>query len=198
MIRAVRDERFKYLRNFNPDKGYYLPLTYREQMPAMRDLLRLRDRGQLTPEQAQWFRESKPLEELFDTEADPHELNNLAEDPLYADKLLELREELDRWMEEIEDLGEVPEPELIASMWPGLEQPVTAAPAATRRYGKVELQSETNGAQLGYQLLGAEQEIGRTWHVYTEPVTVPDDRRLVAVAHRIGYRPSSMVEVLGQ
>ena len=198
MIRAVRDERFKYLRNFNPERGYYLPLTYREQMPAMRDLLQLRDRGLLTPDQAQWFRESKPLEELFDTELDPHELNNLAEDPAYADKLLELREELDRWMFEIEDLGEIPEPQLIANMWPGLEQPETATPAATSQYGKVVLQSDTDGAQLGYQLLAPEQEIGRSWQVYTEPVLVPDNMRLVAVAHRIGYKPSSMVEVLGQ
>ena len=63
-IRAVRDDRFKYLRNYHPERGYYLPLTYREQMPIMQELLRLRDQDGLTEAQSQWFRESKPAEEL--------------------------------------------------------------------------------------------------------------------------------------
>ncbi|MCZ6640061.1 MAG: sulfatase, partial [Gammaproteobacteria bacterium] len=91
MIRAVRDERFKYLRNFRPDQGYYLPVAYREQMASMQELLRLRDIDGLSEEQAQWFRETKPHEELFDTWNDPHELNNLASDPEYAGKLEELK-----------------------------------------------------------------------------------------------------------
>ena len=64
-IRAVRDKRFKYLRNFNPEKPYYLPLTYREQMPVMQELLRMRDAGQLNETQVQWFRTSKEEEELL-------------------------------------------------------------------------------------------------------------------------------------
>ena len=47
MIRAVRDGRFKYLRNFRPDRPYYLSVVYREQMGSMRELLRLRDAGRL-------------------------------------------------------------------------------------------------------------------------------------------------------
>jgi arylsulfatase A-like enzyme len=43
MIRAVRDKRYKYLRNFYPEKGYYLPLAYREQIASMQVLLRMRD-----------------------------------------------------------------------------------------------------------------------------------------------------------
>ena len=46
-IRAVRDARFKYLRNYNLDKAYYLPLPYREQMPIMQELLRLNEQGTL-------------------------------------------------------------------------------------------------------------------------------------------------------
>ena len=85
----------------------------------MQELLRLRDAGKLTEYQAQWFRETKDEEELFDTQNDPHELHNLANDPQYADKLKELRAECDRWMEEIDDRGLVNEAELIAQMWPG-------------------------------------------------------------------------------
>jgi arylsulfatase A-like enzyme len=71
-IRAARDHRFKYLRNYYPERPYYLPVVYREQMASMQELLRLRDEGKLTDAQAQWFRGSKPAEELFDTHADPH------------------------------------------------------------------------------------------------------------------------------
>ncbi len=195
-IRAVRDKRYKYLRNFRPERGYYLPLTYREQMPIMQELLRLDRVGQLNAAQSQWFRLEKPEEELFDTLADPHELNNLAADPELQDKLLELRTELERWMDEIDDQGLVPEPELIATLWPELQQPVTAIPQAQRRYGRVELTSDTEGAQIGYQLLEPDEQFSNRWQVYKEPVTVPANQRLVAIAHRIGYRPSNTVEVV--
>lgn len=195
-IRAVRDKRYKYLRNFNPDQPYYLPLTYREQMPIMQELLRLNRSAGLNEFQAQWFRSEKEEEELFDTETDPHELVNLASDPNHENKLLELRGELSRWMEEINDQGLLSEPDLIESMWPNLTQPVTAPPVAERRYGRVELQSATEGAQIGYQLLGPEDPYTRNWEVYTQAITVPQDQRLIVIAHRIGYQPSSMVEII--
>ena len=84
MIRAVRDKRFKYLKNFNPEKPYYLPLAYRENMEVMQELLRMRDKGELDENQSLWFRETKKVEELFDTENDPHELKNISLDPAYA------------------------------------------------------------------------------------------------------------------
>ena len=194
-IRAVRDERFKYLRNYYPERGYYLPLTYREQMPIMQELLRLKDQDDLTEAQSQWFRESKPSEELFDTLADPHELTNLALDPAYSDKLLELRAELDRWLSGFDDTGMMPEPDLINEIWPGMEQPVTSSPTASRQYGRIVLSSLTPGANIGYQMLGPEENFGSTWQVYTEPLELLPGMRLIAIAHRIGYQPSSMIEL---
>ena len=194
-IRAVRDDRFKYLRNYHPEQGYYLPLTYREQMPIMQELLRLRDQNGLTEAQSQWFRENKPAEELFDTLADPHELTNLALDPAYSDKLLELRAELDRWLSGFDDKGMMPEPDLINEIWPGMEQPVTSSPTASRQYDRVVLSSLTPGANIGYQMLGPAEEFGSTWQVYTEPLELLPGMRLIAIAHRIGYKPSSMIEL---
>ena len=194
-IRAVRDDRFKYLRNYHPERGYYLPLTYREQMPIMQELLRLRDQGGLTEAQSQWFRESKPAEELFDTLADPHELTNLALDPAHSDKLLELRAELDRWLSGFDDKGMIPEPDLINEIWPGMEQPVTSSPTASRQYDRVVLSSLTPGANIGYQMLDPAEEFGSTWQVYTEPLELLPGMRLIAIAHRIGYQPSSMIEL---
>jgi arylsulfatase A-like enzyme len=206
MIRAVRDHRFKYLRNFNPEVSYYLPLSYREQMPLMQELLRLRDAGELDNVQAQWFRPTKAEEELFDTENDPHELRNLATDPSYADKLAELRTELHRWMEEIDDKGLVPEPEFIESIWPGMVQPATSAPIGKMQNGQISLRSDTEGASIGYRFLDASEtespagaigSTGGAWQVYTEPIHMESRTRLVAIAHRLGYKPSEEVIVGG-
>ncbi|MBT8147713.1 MAG: sulfatase, partial [Gammaproteobacteria bacterium] len=194
-IRAVRDNRFKYLRNFQPDRPYYLPLSYREQMPIMQELLRLRDSGQLTPEQAQWFRARKEVEELFDTARDPHELNNLAQDPRYRDKLLEMREELARWMTAIDDPGAMPEQELIEQMWPEMVQPTTAEPTISRQGNLISLASDTEGANLGYQILASDDEPGQTWQVYLEPLKLMAGQRLIVIAHRLGYQPSATVVV---
>ena len=194
-IRAVRDQRFKYLRNFRPEQGYYLPVAFREQMPIMQELLRLRDEGRLDAAQQQWFRPSKPPEELFDTHADPHELHNLADDPAYHDQLVELRAALDQWMTATADQGHVPEGELIEGFWPGWQQPVTAAPVAERADGVIALRSATEGASIGYQILRAGEAPSERWQVYTAPVPLRPGEHLRAVAHRIGYAPSAAVEV---
>lgn len=194
-IRAVRDRRYKYIRNFRPDKGYYLPLSYREQMPAMQEMLRLRDAGRLDSAETLWFRQQKPKEELFDTQSDPYELNNLAEDPAHADKLNELREEYERWAEEVPDFGLMPEQAYLDLIWPDREQPVTMPPKSSWEDGKLRLESATNGASIGYQVLEKDERPGHTWEVYEEPFTAVPDRHIVAVAHRIGYQPSDTVAV---
>jgi N-sulfoglucosamine sulfohydrolase len=196
MIRAVRDKRFKYLRNYHPDRPYYLPVTFREQkLPSMRDLLRHREEGKLNTYQAQWFRPGKPEEELFDCQADPHELHNLAADPAYAEKLKEMRTALAGWQRQYGDLGFVPEKELISRFWPGWQQPVTQAPQFSYTESKVTLQTQTDGASLGYQVLPAGMApANREWQVYTGPVAVKPGEIVHAQAHRIGYKPSEVVE----
>lgn len=112
-IRVVRDQRFKYIRNYRPEQGYYLPVEYRERIPTMQELLRLKAAGQLNEYQAQWFREHKEPEELFDCLRDPHELKNLADDPGYTVQLQAMRTEMDRWLTDIGDQPNLPERELI-------------------------------------------------------------------------------------
>ncbi|MEO1449095.1 MAG: sulfatase [Bacteroidota bacterium] len=193
-IRAVRDNRYKYLRNFNPERGYYLEVKYREQMVAMQELLKGREAGTLTPEQAQWFRESKPEEEVFDTQADPHELRNLADDPAYAAKLAKLRAECERWLNAVGDKGEIPEPDLIRQMWGGTTAPLTTAPAVTLDNNKLSLSNRTEGASMGYQI-GA--QTGR-WTPYTGPVEVDPAQSIRVIAHRLGYTPSEVVHLGGR
>lgn len=188
-IRAARDKQYKYLRNFQPERGYYLPLDYREQMATMQELLRLRDAGELNEFQSQWFRSSKPEEELFDTWADPHELGNLADDPAHAEKLAEFRLVLQQWMDETGDMGFVPENDLIERFWPGREQPITATPVVRQGGGTVSITSATEGASIGYRLPGDEAP-GKGWRVYTEPLHLEPGTHIEIVAHRLGYTPS--------
>jgi hypothetical protein len=191
MIRAVRNHRFKYLKNFRTEQGYYLPVSYREQMPVMQELLRMRDAGELDEYQAQWFRPRKVEEELFDTENDPFELHNLAADPQYADRLAELRAECERWMAAIDDKGLMPEPDFIASLWPDDRQPQTMAPTASTQNSRVTLTCGTDGASIGYQVLAIGDSLANTWQVYTEkPIALDPGERVIAVAHRLGYLPS--------
>lgn len=84
------------MRNLAPQTSYYLPLKYRDQMPPMQELLRLRETGELTEAQALRFRAEKPDEELFDTDNDPRELKNLVDDPEFAEELDRLRAEYER------------------------------------------------------------------------------------------------------
>ena len=111
-IRAVKSKRFKYIRNYNINKPHALPIGYRNQMPLMKHLNKLNDSNMLSPEQKLWFQVPKNPEEFYDLENDPFELNNLIGDNNYSNELNNLRKQLDNWMEEINDLGHMPEKEL--------------------------------------------------------------------------------------
>ena len=192
-IRAVKNKRYKYVRNYRPEQAYYLPVVYREKIPTMQELLRLRDAGQLNEAQAQWFRSSKPEEELFDTLLDPHELNNLADDPRYADVLNELRAENVRWLSAIGDKPNYPERKLIDHLWQGANiKPKTEAPTVKLKEGMVVVSSETKGATISYQVIRKDVE-QNTWELYQRPVEMFKDSCYKVIAHRLGYQESNVV-----
>ena len=112
-IRAVRDRRFKYIRNFQPELPYAQRISYMEEMPTMQEWRRAHAAGELSGPSKLFFAERKPAEELYDTDNDPHEIRNLASDPDWAEQLNTMRQALDDWMESTGDLGAVPERELI-------------------------------------------------------------------------------------
>jgi N-sulfoglucosamine sulfohydrolase len=100
--RAVRSERFKYIRNFYPD----LPATPSAdgvRSPTYRRTLALRGEGKLTPPQQNIFLAPRPTEELYDCQTDPHEIVNLANDPRHASTLKKLRRALDSWQRDTND-----------------------------------------------------------------------------------------------
>lgn len=196
-LRAVRDYRFKYIRNFLPEQAYYQPIPYREQMASMRELLRLKEQGGLDSIQLQWFATGGGGEALFDTQTDSLELRNLAGEPEYADILEELRGELRRWMQATGDLGMVPEQEYLGRIWPEGAQPATETPLVEASDGKLLLESDTPGAAIGYQWLKPGQKPETPWTPYTGPIPIQSGKELVARAHRIGYLRSGEVRWQG-
>ncbi|WP_437204951.1 sulfatase family protein [Planctomicrobium sp. SH664] len=111
-IRSVRTADFKYIRNGYPARPHLQPNRYKDSKPIVRQLRKLHEEGKLNDLQERLlFSESRPAEELYDLKSDPYETVNLAADPKYQTQLLELRQRLDRWQEETNDLGRVPESE---------------------------------------------------------------------------------------
>ena len=191
-VRAVRDRRFKYIRNYRPDQPRYQDIDYRKQMAAMQDILRRRDEGRLDPAQALWFQPTKPPEELYDTESDPHEVRDLAGDPAHRPHLERLRAALDGWLLEIGDRPGRPETELIETMWPAGAQPKTAAPAIAWRDGRVAIEAPTAGSAIAYEVDGLGFRPGH-WLLYTGPVAARSGAVITATANRVGYAPSPEV-----
>ena len=112
-IRTVRTKQYQYIRNFHPELPYAQVNAYNEQNPTMRVWRQLHSEGKLSGPPEAFFAPTKPREELYDTDADPDEIHNLAADPKYKATLERMRGALDKWIKEAKDLGEVPEEELV-------------------------------------------------------------------------------------
>ncbi|MCT4646835.1 MAG: sulfatase [Carboxylicivirga sp.] len=98
-IRSVRSKKFKYIRNFYPERPYTQYNTYKKtSYPTLTLMQVLYKNGKLTPEQAQFMKEKRPYEELYDLENDPYELYNLAANKEYEMDLKKLREKLNQWL----------------------------------------------------------------------------------------------------
>ena len=113
IIRMARDKRFKYIRNYEPLKTYYQYMNTPEKGKTMADLRRLHEEGKLPPAAEYYFSSSKPVEELYDTWNDPHEINNIAEDPKHTKTLKKLRQSHLNWVKSTRDTGLIAEPILV-------------------------------------------------------------------------------------
>ena len=209
MMRAARDTRFLYIRNFSPELPYAGHIVYRNQSGIMQELLRLQADGALSGAAALWMRHRRPAEELYDTAADPHQVNDLSADPAHGATLERLRGAVTAWMDRIRDQGLINEAEMIARMWPGGVQPETAQPyillrrsldAATRAEtialdGPAEaiIYMPTQGASIGYT---TEEGPGARWRLYTGPIRVTAPLTLRARAIRYGYKESPEARVV--
>mgnify|MGYP005834486739 CR=1 FL=1 len=117
-IRTVRDARYRYIRNFTPDRPFLSPNAYKERSYPVWNLIKeLAAAGKLDPVQAALAAPTMPAEELYDLQADPYETRNLVGSPVaeHQEALRRLRAALEKWLDETHDAGAQFEPPEVAA-----------------------------------------------------------------------------------
>ncbi len=197
LIRVVRDRQFKYIRNYMWHLTRGQDISYMNEMPTMQEMRRLHAEGKLRGPQMQYFEPTKPIEELYDTAADPHEVNNLAGDPKYKDVLERLRQVHNQWYRETLDVGLIPEPIFDEMKRPEGKFEKTADPVFIRQTGTPEeggtvtIACSTQGASIAWRV-GGDPKAGTGWKLYTRRVRLKPQQVLYAKACRIGFRDSGV------
>ena len=113
MSRAIRDQQYRYIRNYMPHRIYGVHNNYQWNAPSMQSWERAFLAGECDAVQS-IFWNPKPAEELYDSENDPWEVNNLAADPAYRETLEQMRAAHDALVCDILDAGFIPEGEYAA------------------------------------------------------------------------------------
>ena len=139
MVRTVRDERYRYIRNYAPHRPYGQHQAFEWQMESYRAWETEHLAGRLNATQERFFQE-KPAEELYDVVADPDQINTLIDAPAHRERIAAMRAALDAHLLAINDNGFIPESSPIegydASRGPGaypLQRVMQVADAAIRR-----------------------------------------------------------------
>jgi N-sulfoglucosamine sulfohydrolase len=218
MVRSVRDGRYRYVRHYEPDQPYVQWVPYRNVHPAMAELLRRDAANELTDAQARWMQDTRPVEELYDLHRDPHELENLADDPGHAETLDRLRSALDDWRDRVGDrrAAAESETEMRRRVWPDGDQPTTATPQfvpnAPGNRGRRTVEGDssfeapatmslfcaTQGAAVGYVVdpPAESTEEEPHWRLYTGQIDLPvgEKTTIRTKAVRYGYAESPVRE----
>lgn len=198
-IRIVRDNQFLYVKNYHVELPKYKNVSYRLSIPMMNTILDLHQQNLLNKAQEYWF-QPKQEEELYDCLNDPLQLNNLVNNPAYTNKLVELRSACKIQFEDKLDYGKYYESDLINLMWPNGIQPETAAVVINRKKNKISLTSDTKGASISYLILNpaSKEKISNNnnWKLYTQPIEVESNVKIIAKASRIGFKESNISELI--
>jgi len=133
LVRTFRKGKYKYIRNYQPFNFDGLFNDYRYKMLAYREWHAMYQAGELNAVQSQFF-EPRAAEALYDIEKDPHETQNMADDPKSASVLRDLRQRLTNQVKEISDLSFLPEPAMLSE---ALSNPVQFGRENQDRIGKL-------------------------------------------------------------
>jgi len=211
MVRSVRDEQYRYVRNYYPLTPYVQWVPYRNNSPMMKELLDLNAAGKLDEVQTQWLADKRAPEELYDCLADPHNVNNLADNPKYKKVLDRLSDRMDQWRVETRDMGDIAEDTMVASWLTDGKQrktsPVKFIPntdidryqkEAIDRYetsdqnAQLYLYCATQGASIAYR---ADKDKEGYWRLYTGALELKSGSTVIqAKAIRYGYLESDVVQ----
>ncbi len=107
-VRTVSDGQYRYIRNYMPHRPMGQPVAFPLMLRSYQDVYRRHQAGELDTAQARFFA-SRSYEELYDLNADPDQLHNLADDPGQRARVRDFARALDRHMLAINDNGFIPE-----------------------------------------------------------------------------------------
>ena len=221
MIRAVRDQRYKYICNWRPDLPRLLWIPFRNKHPCYADIWDRACTNSLSPEQAWFAEQSRPVHELYDIEQDPWEMNNLAHDPNHADTLKRLATECKHFLNDVGDLGEIDEATLVRTWYPDGQAPQVAPvvfiphtvgqsgiqavpwdPRFDNHTGRTQLSGHTlivcycatQGASIEWTTDEGDES---SWHLYTGPIPINTGQHMIrARAVRIGHQDSPICTLM--
>ena len=184
--RAVRDERFKYIRSWHPELAEGHPLEFRDNINMVREMHSLHGEGRLNRQQRQWF-EPVGRERLYDLRSDPFETVDVSTDPAYALELARLRTALDNRLAQLGDWSDTAETDMIETFAPQGERPVTAAPRIEIIDNTLIAHEASEGSSIGYRLDGG------NWLLYTGPIDLAGGGEAEVKAVRYGWDESRIV-----
>ena len=139
-IRSVRTERYRYIRNFMPERPFMAMHRYKEaSFPVVPLLRQLHGEGKLNAVQSVLMAPRLPDEELYDIANDPFEIHNLAASTDAERQRVrgELRAALDHWINETNDQGRIPEPPAVIEYWDKAMQERHRTPASYPSAGRI-------------------------------------------------------------
>ncbi len=111
LARSVRDKHYLYIRNYLPQLGYHQPSAWPDQGEIRQALDELAKSTKLTPAQRQFLSPTRPIEELYDCQQDPLNLQNLANSREHQHVLRRMQAAHKEWVLTSRDLGFLPETE---------------------------------------------------------------------------------------
>ncbi|KDA01517.1 sulfatase [Hyphomonas oceanitis SCH89] len=191
-MKAVRDERYKLIRNYRPEVPLLPRIAFREELRSMQAFRALSATNGLSRLQNSYFDTPRPTVEMYDTLGDPEETRNLAGEERLSAVQNRLAGALDDWLLRTPDWSAVTEREMVEMMWPAGHQPVTLAPnlrieKMSDQAVNITLSSPTEGASLAWRYEG---ESDTEWRVYTGGTRIPAIACIDVKAVRYGYEAS--------
>ena len=110
-VRGVRDARYLYVRNLMPHLGHNEPSAWPEQGILHLEFERLSRSDKVNDAQQTFLNSTRPYEELYDCQTDPHNIRNLADSKDHAAILSRMRKQLQSEMTNSRDIGLLAESE---------------------------------------------------------------------------------------
>ncbi|WP_074274372.1 sulfatase-like hydrolase/transferase [Mycobacteroides abscessus] len=188
MVRTVRDERYRYLRNYMPHLPNGQHIDYQWQQAGYQEWEELLRRQDLSQTQLQfWYQ--RPAEELYDTHQDPHETSNLIDNPAYSNVHRRMSAALDHHMLSVNDNGFIPESRTPYSGAYPLQQVMQLAATAIQR-------APSNIHRL-LHAFSSDNEVIRYWAVQGVCMLAPHAQSAAAtLQNALAAEPSPHVKIV--